>query len=164
MPAAPRTGAEHARLHAFAGEWEGEEVVGPSRWFEPGPARGFVSARMGLDGFYLIQDYRQSREGKTIFSGHALMTFDREDGLYKMFWHDSVGFVPESPATGQWKGEELVLQRASLRGSTRHIYAFSGADAYSLTIRFSPDDEGWSDFLTATYRRVAPASGAPHAS
>ena len=163
MPGAPQLGAEHRRLAAFAGDWEGEELVGPSRWFAPGPARGFVSARIGLGGFYLIQEYRQEREGRTCFTGHALITFDGEDGRYKMFWHDSVGFVPESPATGQWGEDGLSLRRASLRGSTRHLYGFTDPETYSLTIRFSPDDEGWSDLLTATYRRVAPAPAAPHA-
>ena len=157
MPAAPKVTPEHERLAAFAGEWEGDEVVGPSRFFESGPAKGFVSARIGLDGFYLIQDYRQERAGKTIFRGHGLITFDQEDGRYKMFWHDSVGFVPESPAFGHWKGDALILRRATLRGSARQTFRLEGPDAYSTVLQFSPDDEGWSDLLTATYRRVAPA-------
>ena len=157
MPVAPSVTAEHERLAAFAGEWAGDEVVGPSLWFEPGPARGFVSARIGLDGFYLIQDYRQERSGRTIFSGHGLITFDREDGRYKMFWHDSVGFVPESPAVGHWKDDSLVLRRATLRGTARQTFRFEGPDVYAMLLQFSPDDEGWSDLLTATYRRVAPA-------
>ena len=154
MPAAPQVCEEHRRLAAFAGEWVGEEVIGPSRYFEPGPATGFVTARMSLNGFYLIKDYRQERDGKTIFEGHGLITFDREDGRYKMFWHDSVGFVPESPAVGHWKGDALVLKRATLRGSARQTFRLDGPDAYSHVLQFSPDDEGWSDLLTATYRRV----------
>ena len=160
MPLAPQVCPEHERLAAFAGEWEGEEVVGESRWFEAGPARGFVSARIALDGFYLIQDYRQERDGEVIFRGHGLITFDREDGRYKMFWHDSVGFVPESPAVGHWTDGDLVLRHATLRGSARHTFRLDGPHAYGHRLQFSPDDEGWSDLLTATYRRVAPA-GAP---
>ncbi len=157
MPAAPQLCEEHRRLAAFAGAWEGDEIVGPSRYFEPGPARGFISARVALNGFSLIQDYRQERDGRTIFEGHGLITYDREDGRYKMFWHDSVGFVPESPAVGHWKGDALVLRRATLRGSARQSFTFDGPDTYSHRLQFSPDDEGWSDLLTATYRRVAPA-------
>lgn len=155
MPVAPKVSPEHERLAAFAGEWVGEETVGQSRWFESGPAQGFVSARIGLGGFYLIQEYRQERAGKTIFSGHGLVTFDREDGRYKMFWYDSVGFVPESAAFGHWKDDGLVLRQATLHGSARRTFRFDGPDAYSLRLQFSPDDEGWSDLLTATYHRVA---------
>ena len=157
MPVTPQVCAEHERLAAFAGQWAGEEVVGPSRWFEPGPARGFVTARVGLGGFCLIQDYRQERGGKTIFEGHSVVTYDREDGRYKMFWHDSVGFVPESPAVGHWKDDRLVLRHATLRGTARHVFRLEGSDGYAHLLQFSPDDEGWSDLLTATYRRVASA-------
>ena len=161
MPVAPQVTAEHERLAAFAGEWAGDEVVGASRWFVPGPARGFVSARIGLGGFFLIQDYRQERDGKTIFTGHALITFDRDDGHYKMFWHDSLGFVPESPAAGLWTDDALVLRSATLRGSARHTFRLDDPDRYSLLLQFSPDDEGWSDLITATYHRTAPAPAQP---
>ena len=33
---------EHTRLAAFAGEWDGEEVVFPSRWNAGGPATSHV--------------------------------------------------------------------------------------------------------------------------
>jgi hypothetical protein len=160
VPVAPKVAAEHERLAAFAGDWVGDEVVGTSPWFEAGPASGHVHARIGLGGFYLIQEYRQERAGRTIFTGHGLITFDREDGRYKMFWHDSVGFVPESPAVGHWAGDTLTLRRASLRGTVRHVFKLEGPDSYALRLQFSPDDEGWSDLLTATYRRATPASGA----
>ena len=158
MPAPPKLCAEHERLAAFAGDWIGDEVVGVTPHFEPGAAKGFVSARMGLGGFYLMQDYRQERGGKTIFEGRALLTFDREDGRYKMFWHDSVGFVPEVPAVGHWGEDGLVFRQATLRGSARRTFRFEDPDTYSLRLQFSPDDEGWSDLLTATYRRAAPAA------
>ena len=61
---APKPLEEHRRLAAFAGEWAGEETVYPSRWVEGGQATSRVSARMDLNGFYLIQDTRQSRDGK----------------------------------------------------------------------------------------------------
>ena len=43
--------AEHTRLAAFAGEWNGEEVVFPSRWTEGGTATSHVVAHMDLNGF-----------------------------------------------------------------------------------------------------------------
>ena len=82
---APKPQEEHNRLAAFAGEWTGEEVVYPSRWDQGGPAAARVSARVDLNGFYLIQDTRQQRAGKESFATHGVFTYDREDRLYKLF-------------------------------------------------------------------------------
>jgi hypothetical protein len=144
---------EHRRLHALAGEWRGEEVMHESRWYVAGPAISHVSARVDLGGLYVIQDYRQTRDGKTIFAGHGVFTWDREDRRVKLFWHDSLGYDAPAPAAGGWKDGTLVLLRGSLRGGARHIYEFPDADTYTLRIQFSPDAEGWSDVLTGVYRR-----------
>ena len=66
--AAPTALEEHRRLAVFAGEWTGEEMVYPSRWTAGGPATSHVVARMDLNGFYLIQDTRQMRDGKETFA------------------------------------------------------------------------------------------------
>lgn len=152
--AAPTPLEEHRRLAAFAGEWSGEETVYPSRWVEGGPATSHVTARVDLNGFYLIQDTRQTREGRESFATHALFTYDREDRLYKLFWHDSLGYYPPSPASGGWTGRSLTLVRGSLRGNARHVYEILDDDSYSMKIQFSPDAEGWADVLTGVYRRI----------
>jgi hypothetical protein len=146
--------AEHARLAAFAGEWNGEEVVFPSRWMEGGSATSRTVARMDLNGFYLIQDSVQMRDGKQAFATHGIFTFDRDDRTYKLFWYDSLGYTPPSPASGGWVGKTLTLVRGSLRGNARHVYEIINEDSYSLKIQFSPDAEGWADVLTGVYRRV----------
>src|SRR5947199_8211378 len=117
--------AEHARLAAFAGEWDGEEMVFPSRWTAGGPATSHTVARMDLNGFYLIQDSVQMRDGKPIFATHGLFTYDREDRTYKLFWYDSLGYTPPSPASGGWVGKTLTLVRRSLRGKARNVYEIS---------------------------------------
>jgi hypothetical protein len=145
---------EHARLAAFAGEWNGEEVVFASRWTEGGTATSHVVAHMDLNGFYLIQDSVQTRDGKQSFATHGIFTFDREDRTYKLFWYDSLGYTPPSPASGGWVGKTLTLVRGSLRGNARHVYEIIDDDSYSLKIQFSPDAEGWADVLTGVYRRI----------
>jgi hypothetical protein len=145
---------EHARLAAFAGEWNGEEVVFPSRWTEGGPATSRTVARMDLNGFYLIQDAVQIRDGKQSFATHGIFTWDRDDRTYKLFWYDSLGYTPPSPASGGWVGKTLTLVRGSLRGNARHVYEIIDDDSYSLKIQFSPDAEGWADVLTGVYRRI----------
>jgi hypothetical protein len=144
---------EHLRLHALAGEWVGEEMMHASRWFEPGPAIGHCVNRIALGGLAVIQDYRQERAGATIFEGHGVFTHDREDRLTKLVWLDSLGYFAPSPAAGGWTNGVLTLLRGSLRGAARNIYSFPSPDEYRLAIQFSPDSVGWSDVMTATYRR-----------
>ncbi|MGY4628674.1 DUF1579 domain-containing protein [Bradyrhizobium sp. USDA 4486] len=146
--------AEHARLAAFAGEWDGEETVFPSRWTEGGRATSRTVARMDLNGFYLIQDSVQMRDGKQVFATHGIFTYDRDDRTYKLFWYDSLGYTPPSPASGGWVGKTLTLVRGSLRGNARHVYEIIDDNSYSLKIQFSPDAEGWADVLTGVYRRI----------
>jgi uncharacterized protein DUF1579 len=152
--AAPSPLPEHNKLGVFAGEWAGDEVVYPSRWNAGGPATSHVVARIDLNGFYLIQDARQMRDGHETFATHALFTYDRDDRLYKLFWHDSLGYYPPSPASGNWVGKTLTLVRGSLRGNARHLYEVVDDNSYTMKIQFSPDAEGWADVLTGVYRRV----------
>jgi hypothetical protein len=152
--ATPTPLPEHQKLAVFAGEWAGEEMVFPSRWVAGGPATSHVTARMDLNGFYLIQNTKQTRDGKESFATHALFTYDREDRLYKLFWHDSLGYFPPSPASGSWGGKVLTLVRGSLRGNARHVYEIVDDNTYQMKIQFSPDAEGWADVLTGVYRRI----------
>src|SRR5260370_42560910 len=121
QPAAPAPLDAHRKLAAFAGEWNGEETVYPSRWNAGGPATSHVTARIDLNGFYLIQDPRQVRDGKESFATHGVFTYDREDRLYKLFWHDSLGYYPPSPASGGWTGKTPTPMRGPLRGNPPHV-------------------------------------------
>jgi hypothetical protein len=151
---APTALEKHRKLAVFAGEWSGEEMVFPSRWTEGGKATAQVKARIDLNGFYLIQDTVQTRNGKESFATHGVFTYDREDRLYKLFWHDSLGYYSPAPASGGWSGKSLILVRGSLRGNARHVYEVVDNDNYTMKIQFSPDAEGWADVLTGVYRRV----------
>jgi hypothetical protein len=153
--ATPSPLPEHRKLAVFAGEWKGEEMVYPSRWVSGGPATSRVVARMALNGFYLIQDTSQMRDGKESFATHGVFTYDREDRTYKLFWHDSLGYYPPSPASGGWTGKVLTLVRGSLRGNARHVYELVDDNTYNMKIQFSPDAEGWADVLTGVYRRTS---------
>ena len=109
---------------------------------------------MDLNGFYLVQDSVQMRDGKQAFASHGIFTYDRDDRTYKLFWYDSLGYTPPSPASGGWVGKTLTLVRGSLRGNARHVYEIIDDDSYSLKIQFSPDAEGWADVVTGVYRRI----------
>jgi len=96
----------------------------------------------------------QAASDFTTFATHGVFTYDREDRLYKLFWHDSLGYYPPSPASGGWSGKALILVRGSLRGNARHVYEVLDDNSYSMKIQFSPDAEGWADVLTGVYRRI----------
>src|SRR5260221_11961422 len=128
---APTPLGEHRKLAVFAGEWSGEEMVQPSRWTAGGPATSHVVARIDLNGFYLIQDTRQMRDGKETFATHGVFTYDREDRLYKLYWHDSLGSFPPSPASGGWTGTTLTFVRGSLRAKPRHRQEAIAATTWS---------------------------------
>src|ERR1700735_1501591 len=156
--AAPTPLEEHRKLAVFAAGWAGGGP-GEDRSFPPpgpagAPATSKVVARIDLNGFYLIQDTVQLRDGKETFATHGVFTYDRDDRLYKLLWHDSLGYYPPSPASGGWSGKSLILVRGSLRGNARHVYEIVDDNSYSMKIQFSPDAEGWADVLTGVYRRI----------
>src|SRR2546423_14527092 len=95
--AAPKPLEEHRRLAAFAGEWRGEEMVHPSRWTEGGPATSHVTARIPLNGFYLIYASRQMSDGQEIFSTHGVLTYARARPLSKAVLPRSPRCLPPSP-------------------------------------------------------------------
>ena len=144
----------HEKLRALEGDWEGEETVTESPWQRGGTARGFITARIVLGGFYLLQDYVQLREGQKSFEGNGVFGYDTEDRLYKLYWFDSLGFQPPVPASGAWVGDKLTMVRPSLRGAARHTYTFEGPDRFTLGIEFSWEGgDNWSQVLTGVFSR-----------
>src|SRR5579884_3197235 len=105
MTGNPPLTPEHLKLQAFLGDWVGEEKIAASRWNKPGMARGVASAAPVFGGLYVMQTYRQERDGTVSFEGRGLFGYDTGDRLYKLYWFDSLGFVPPSPASGAWKGD-----------------------------------------------------------
>ena len=68
----------------------------PSPW-DPkgGAALGRITGRMALNGFALIFDYEQERNGVVTFTGHGVYTYDPKEDLYTLSWFDCMGVPPE---------------------------------------------------------------------
>ena len=144
----------HEKLFAFVGDWTGEETIIESRWQRGGQARGLITARAILGGFYVQQDYVQLRDARTSFEGRGVFGFDVDDRLYKLFWFDSLGFQPPTPASGKWSGDTLSMVRPSLRGAARHSFTFEGPDRYRLKIEYSWEGgESWTDVVNGIFTR-----------
>ncbi|MBZ9817570.1 DUF1579 family protein [Mesorhizobium sp. CA7] len=148
----------HQRLQALVGAWRGEEEVAATQWTDAGTATSELQAEAEFGGLFVVQRYRQRRDGTVSFGAHNVFGFDQESGLVTMHQFDSMGFVPMSPATGRWNGNELMLERSSPRGAARMAYSFDGADAYRMKLQFnSAGSDAWQDMVSGLYRRVPPS-------
>lgn len=149
----------HQRLQALVGVWQGVEEVAATQWADEGTATSDVVAEAEFGGQFVVQRYRQRRDGTVSFGAHSVFGFDQQNSLVTMHQFDSMGFVPVSPATGAWNGDELALERSSPRGSARVTYIFDGPDAYRMRLHFKPaGSDAWQDMVSGVYRRVSPSS------
>ncbi|MGX7875768.1 DUF1579 family protein [Mesorhizobium sp. ORM6] len=151
--------ADHQRLQALVGAWRGEEEVADTQWADGGTATCEVLAEAQFGGLFVVQRYRQRRDGTISFGSHNVFGFDQQNSVVTMHQFDSMGFVPASPATGRWNGSELVLERSSPRGSARATYIFDDTDAYRMRLQFKPaGSDAWQDMVSGAYKRVSPSS------
>jgi uncharacterized protein DUF1579 len=151
----PKPTVHHRNLTAFIGSWQGEEKIHPSA-FDPqgGPAIGRLTARLELEGFFVVADYAQERAGKTNYRGHAVFGYDAMRERYTMYWFDTIGTDPGGPALARPESDNVfVFDMTSPMGHHRYTYRFEG-DVYEMHIENSPDGKEWTTFLEGTYRRT----------
>jgi len=144
-------------LPALTGEWLGTETIAASRWGIGGPARSRVVSRLALDGALMVQDYAGERDGKRWLDAHAVFSLQRDEPRYRLFWFDSLGFVPSQPAPGAWDSDAgtLMFTRSSPRGQTRHVYFDIGEAAYKLRLESSFDGGvSWEPVMAGVYERI----------
>lgn len=155
MLAMPKPTPEHAKLHGLAGTWFGEEKLSPSPWGPGGSAMGRAIYRVDVDGFFLIQDYIEEKDGRVVYRGHGVFGWDDARKKYIWFWVDSMGWIPAAPSLGSWDGDTLVFEhepRGAERG--RYTYRFTSEDSYDFTIENSQDGgQTWRTFMEGTYQR-----------
>jgi hypothetical protein len=149
----PTLGPAHDALKAFVGDWTGTEELAASAWAPASTARAECDYRLTLNGFALIQQYRQHREDGSEFLGHNVFTADPQTGETLWYGFDSYGFPPESPARGDWTGTTLILEKKTARGVARHRLTPDGDTlTHEIDVRMGEDHE-FSPFLRAWYTR-----------
>ena len=155
----PQPSDAHARLHALAGQWGGEETVHPAPW-EPagGSATAFINNRIVLNGFAVVQEYEQYRDGKPTFSGHGLFWWDASASEYVMTWIDSMMGVPAN-YRGTFDGDVLRLLNTMPQGGfARCSFDCGMPGEYVFLMEVSPDGETWTPAMEGAYGRLtAPA-------
>ena len=148
----PKPGPEHEELAALEGTWEGEEQLSPSPWGPGGKARGRMTMKRDLEGFFVLQDYVEEKDGRVVYRGHGVLGFDPGAKAYTWYWVDSMG-APSQPTHGQWKGDTLVFTQTSARGDSRYTYRFETARRLEFRIESRSPGQDWQTFMTGTYDR-----------
>ncbi len=151
----PEVTEHHRKLEAMVGEWIGAETIHPSPW-DPnsGASEGRFTTRVGLDGFFVIADYEQRRDGKVSFEGHGVYGYDDKRQRYTMHWFDTMGADPGAPTLGTWTGDTLCFEHQHHMGHSRYTYQFDGTDKFAFKLEMSQDGEHWNLFLEGAYTRV----------
>ena len=150
----PKPGPAHQQLAKLAGHWTGSEKMHPSPWDpQGGMATGKVTNRVALDGFNVIQDYEQVRDGAVTFRGHGVFSVDAESGQSTLHWWDSMGCTA-SLFTGSWKGDTLVMTSKSPMGWSRCSFALAGS-RYTFAMEMSQDGKQWAPAMDGSYTKGA---------
>ncbi len=145
----------HRKLEKLAGNWTGCEVLSPSP-FDPtgGDATGTVHNRVALNGFVLVQDYEQQRDGKVSLTGHAVFTHDAGQDRYTLHWFDSSGFPP-SQFHGNFEGDVLSMICDMPMGKLRATFDVSKEGTYVFKMEMSGDGQNWNPFMDGTYTQAS---------
>jgi hypothetical protein len=148
----PQPTEHHRRLAALAGNWSGPEKLYPSPWGPGGQGTGRTKARIALDGFFLLQEYEEEKDGRVVFRGHGAMGYDPQRGTYVWYWFDSMG-APPTPSRGTWEGDTLTFLSGDPGRHSRYTYRFESETRYTFKIEGSRDGTAWTPFLEASYGR-----------
>lgn len=136
------------------GHWQGSEEQYASPWGPATTARAIISFRAELGGAAMVSDYRQvSADGAERY-GHGVFLVDDQRQVSAWLF-DSSGHPP-IPATGGWRGGDLVLTEITELGISIHRFAIDGDDltyAIDLISGDGPDDQ--QPFLRGRYQALS---------
>ena len=151
----PKPTEAHQKMASLAGCWTGPEHMHPSPW-DPtgGAATGRAENRMALDGFALLHDYVQERNGAVSFKGHGVLTFDSREQCYSMHWWDSMG-LGANIYKGSFADNTLTMTRREAQGQSRVVWEFPDSRIYRFRMEFSPDGNQWKPLMDGEYMRAS---------
>ncbi len=154
----PKPSEAHARLARLAGRWEADETMHPSEWAPiESKRRATTVNRMGVDGFFLLNEYTQYDGDRAAFRGFGVYGWDPARERYSMYWVDSMGSPPAAQVWGTWEGDTLTFQQETPRGHHRYVYVLEAEDRYVFRMASSKDGATWTEILTGVYTRVGDA-------
>ncbi len=144
----------HKKLEMLAGSWTGQDILHPSPWDPKGAeANARVECRMALDGFVLLEDYEQKRDGKVSFTGHAVYSYDAVEGRYTVHWWDSMG-MRVNVYHGQFEGDVLEIVCVNETGHSKITTDLSEPGKLRFHMDHSQDGVEWSHCMESVYERT----------
>lgn len=146
----PKPDHRHQQLARLAGSWRGDEKMPASDWAPAGSAIGIVENRVALDGFAVIQDYRQESSGVVTFRGHGVFTVEGEE--VALYWFDTMGGTANI-YRGKWQGEVLALAAELGPMSSRCVFTVSG-DRYRFEMDMKAPGGDWKNMMTGQYSKA----------
>jgi len=151
----PKPTEEHRKLVSLlAGHWSGVEKMYPSPWDpQGGTAKATIDARAACDGFCVVTEYVQKRDGRVSYVGHGVTGYDAQHRRYLQHWSDSVSGMPPEAKPGVWDGDTLTFHGAGPAGRTRYVYRFVAPGVQEFRIEVSPDGANWHPFVEGRYVR-----------
>lgn len=150
---APEPGPEQAFLHSTLGEWMGDATTFPNR-YDPagGTARIDITRALTLNGFGVVEVYRQIDQDGNPFDGHSVTQYDAATGQYIMHWFDFAGHFE---FRGHLEGRTLTLLCHMPDGIMRAICDFNGTPhAYGVAMDLSRDGAAWQPMVRSVFARA----------
>ncbi len=149
----PKPGDAHRRLEKLVGKWSGEERLAPSPW-DPagGTAVGRMNNRLALDGFVVVQDYEQERNGTVGYRGHGVFSWDATESRYVLHWFDSIG-APPNDFRGGFEGDVLTLTGKHGPGQARVVFDVREPGRYRFRMEGTQDGASWMTFMEGDYAK-----------
>lgn len=150
----PKPSPEHLRLKKLEGQWEGEETMYASQWDPKGGiAIGRTKGRLALNGFALISDYEQERDGVITFTGHGVWSVEPKTKVYTLHWFDGMGSPPEV-FTGSFDGERLTVAHGGPGMHARLTYDLTDPQRLLSSMEMSQDGVAWNTLFDGRYERT----------
>lgn len=147
----PKVSEEMARLtELFRGTWRGEETLYPSPW-DPAGGTGYGTwiVRPSVDGFCLLVDYDEERDGKIAYRGHGVHGWDSGEGCFFAYWFDSSGVMPRAGNRARLDGDRYTYQD----GHNRFTYTWRDG-VFEFLLETARDGAPFAPVHEARYRRV----------
>lgn len=138
---------------SFVGDWGGdEELHDDTGWAARGRLAGRSTVRVALEGLAVVADYEQSRDGRVVFRGHGLFTYDSDRASYVLHWFGGTGDRILT-LSGDFHGEVLTLAMALPPKRFRLTCDLDDAGQLRSRVETSGDGEDWRLLFQGIYRR-----------